>query len=119
MIEIQHNTVKKMANNYNCLLCNSEIKVKKDPVDTIELAKNHLRSTQHKLKYLAKFFPTIKDNLLGMKNDSATVASIVDRLLSAQKALPPMKVKIVVGQKLFKRKCSEIKSVIDNSTHFV
>ena len=52
MIEIQHNTMKKMANNYCCLLCNCDIYVKKNPVDTIDLAKKHLESTQHKVKYL-------------------------------------------------------------------
>ena len=52
MIEIQHNTVKKMQNNYVCLLCDYDIKVKKDPVDTIELAKKHLTSSQHMQKYL-------------------------------------------------------------------
>ena len=52
IIEIQHNTVKKMQNNYVCLLCDYDIKVKKDPVDTIELAKKHLTSSQHMQKYL-------------------------------------------------------------------
>ena len=52
MIEIQHNTIKKMPNSYVCLLCDFEIKVKKDPVDTIELAIKHLTSTQHMQKYL-------------------------------------------------------------------
>ena len=52
LIEIQHNTLKKMPNNYCCLLCDADIKVKKDPVDTVDLAKNHLKSTGHKLKYL-------------------------------------------------------------------
>ena len=44
--------MKKMANNYCCLLCNCDIYVKKNPVDTIDLAKKHLESTQHKVKYL-------------------------------------------------------------------
>ena len=30
---------------------------------------------------------------------------------------PPMKVKLVVGQKLFKRKAAEIKKTIEQSTH--
>ena len=55
LIEIQHNTLKKMPNNYCCLLCDADIKVKKDPVDTVDLAKNHLKSTGHKLKYLVSF----------------------------------------------------------------
>ena len=46
MFEIQHNTIKKMPNNYVYLLCDCDIKVKKDPVDTIEMAKKHLSSAQ-------------------------------------------------------------------------
>ena len=60
MIEIQHNTIKKMPHNYTCLLCDTDIKVKKDPVDTSELAKNHLKSAQHRLKYLVRFGVLIK-----------------------------------------------------------
>ena len=52
MIEIQHNTMKKMPNNYCCLLCMEDIKVKKDSVDTVLLAKKHLLTYQHKLKYV-------------------------------------------------------------------
>ena len=52
LIEIQHNTVKKMANNYTCLLCDHDVKVKNDKVDTVDLAINHVKSTQHRTKYV-------------------------------------------------------------------
>ena len=42
--------------------------------------------------------------------------NLVDRLTLQN---VPMKVKIVIGLKLFKRKMQEIKNSIDNSTHFV
>ena len=45
-----------MANHYTCLLCDVDIVLKKTKgkVDTMELAKNHLKSSQHKLKYLVR-----------------------------------------------------------------
>lgn len=137
LIEIQHNTLKKMPNNYCCLLCDADIKVKKDPVDTVDLAKNHLKSTGHKLKYLvskcvllllssfnfinslqSKHFPTIKRVHFGDKNtqNRGMLESLVDRITLQN---VPMKVKIVIGLKLFKRKSQEIKTSIENSTHFV
>ena len=76
LIEIQHNTLKKMPNNYYCLLCDVDIKVKKDPVDTVDLAKNHLKSTGHKLKYL------VRQNLKELQSISALV-----RLLSIMSIL--------------------------------
>ena len=128
-----------MPNNYCCLLCDADIKVKKDPVDTVDLAKNHLKSTGHKLKYLVSFlllldflslfeldkfhlqskhFPTIKRVHFGDKNtqNKGMLENLVDRLTLQN---VPMKVKIVIGLKLFKRKMQEIKNSIDNSTHFV
>jgi len=87
-------------------------------VDTVDLAKNHLKSTGHKLKYLSKHFPTIKRVHFGDKNtqNKGMLENLVDKLTLQN---VPMKVKIVIGLKLFKRKMQEIKNSIDNSTHFV
>jgi hypothetical protein len=93
------------------------MKPKKDRVITMDLAKNHLNYSTHKLKYLAKYFPTIKKiRLDGSKVDHNMTSIIVDRVLNRNL---PMKIKIVIGQKLFKRKSQEIKTIIENSTHFV
>jgi len=51
------------------------------------------------------------------KADNDTINAIVDRILP-RFAHTPMKIKIVVGQKLFQRKSQEIKKIIENSTHF-
>ena len=64
-----------------------------------------------------KFFPTIKSQAVPGKADSGTITPLVDRLLRHKDQ--PTKVKIVVGQKLFKRKSQEIKTSIENSTHFM
>ena len=65
-----------------------------------------------------KHFPIIKRiHLKSGKADNDTVNAIVDRILP-RFAHTPMKIKIVVGQKLFQRKSQEIKKIIENSTHF-
>ena len=53
VIEIQHNTMKKMQNGYHCLLCDAQIKCKnQDSGNPIEVMKAHLKGSKHKLKYL-------------------------------------------------------------------
>ena len=65
----------------------------------------------------SKYFPTIKRILLDDgKKETATISMVIDRI---HQRYSPMKVKIVVGQKLFKRKAQEIKATIERSTHFV
>ena len=65
-----------------------------------------------------KHFPIIKRiHLKSGKADNDTINAIVDRILP-RFAHTPMKIKIVVGQKLFQRKSQEIKKIIENSTHF-
>merc|ERR1719210_2381485 len=84
----------------------------------MELAKNHLNSNIHKLKYLNKYFPTVqKVHLNGSKIDYGLVNDLVEKIM--QYKFIPMKIKIVVGQKLFKRKQAEIKKIIEDSTHHV
>jgi hypothetical protein len=53
-IEIQHNTVKRTAPAYSCLLCDANIKEKSSGSGTLELARAHLRSSVHKIKYLVR-----------------------------------------------------------------
>merc|ERR1712083_19641 len=75
---------------------------------------------QHMQKYLTKFFPTVNKVVLGKsKGDANTITTLVDKILYKTDQFVPMKVKIVVGQKLFKRKSNEIKASIENSTHIV
>ena len=52
VIEIQHNTIKKMEHVYACLLCDEKIKSKEPERNAINLIKYHLKSSTHKLKYL-------------------------------------------------------------------
>ena len=52
VIEIQHNTVKPMPNNYMCLLCDHHIKAPKDNMTTIAMALAHVKSSIHKLLYV-------------------------------------------------------------------
>ncbi len=54
---------------------------------------------------------------MGKSTDTAAIVSLVDRILSKQ--VIQMKVKIVIGLKLFKRRAGEIKQSIDKSTHYV
>ena len=66
----------------------------------------------------SKYFPTIKTVHIIEKNgkvDTNTVNAVVDSILPR---FAPMKIKIVVGKQLFKRKQNEIKESIENSTHF-
>ena len=64
----------------------------------------------------SKFFPTVKakklDVLKPLDHDvmNCIVEQIVERSGTA-------KIKLVVGQKLFKRKSAEIKKMVDMSTH--
>ena len=52
-IEIQHNTVKKMVPDYCCLLCDINIKKgSKDKKSILEVARNHLKSSAHKMKFM-------------------------------------------------------------------
>ena len=52
-IEIQHNTVKKMVPDYCCMLCDANIKKgSKDKKSILEVARNHLKSSAHKLKFM-------------------------------------------------------------------
>ena len=52
VIEIQHNTTKKMEHSYACLLCDEKIRDKEGERNTTSLMKQHLKSSVHKLKYL-------------------------------------------------------------------
>ena len=56
VVEIQHNTAKKMQANYSCLLCDFLVKEKNknNTASNIELAKGHIKSTSHRLKYLVR-----------------------------------------------------------------
>ena len=55
-IEIQHNTVKKMVPDYCCLLCDANIKKgSKDKKSILEVARNHLKSSAHKMKFMVGF----------------------------------------------------------------
>ncbi len=52
-IEIQQNTLKKMQPHFSCLLCDSTIKTKsKGDAVAVDIARGHLKSSAHKLKYL-------------------------------------------------------------------
>ena len=54
-IEIQHNTVKKMVPDYCCLLCDTNIKKgSKDKKSILEVARNHLKSSAHKMKFMVQ-----------------------------------------------------------------
>ncbi len=52
-----------------------------------------------------------------MKNSPSQLElnEVIDKIV---KKFGSMKVKLVVGQKLFKRKLPEIKIMVENSTHF-
>ena len=56
VIEIQHNTIKKMDCNYVCLLCDVHVKSKNNSSSsTTEMIKIHLKSGSHKLKYMVSY----------------------------------------------------------------
>ena len=58
-IEIQHNTIKKMVPDYCCLLCDVNIKKgSKDKKSILEVARNHLKSSAHKMKFLVSDYST-------------------------------------------------------------
>jgi len=53
VIEVQHNTIKKMQNNYTCLLCDAHIKAKNNSsVSTIDLVTSHIKGIPHRIKYI-------------------------------------------------------------------
>ena len=53
VIEIQHNTIKKVQANYFCLLCDVTIKEKKGATGSnLDLMLGHIKSTAHRMKYL-------------------------------------------------------------------
>ena len=64
-----------------------------------------------------KFFPRIHGHLIGNKKpvDHELVSSLVGKIVLRHGTV---KVKIVVGQKLFKKKQPEIKEMIEKSSHF-
>ena len=65
----------------------------------------------------SKFFPTVKAEKIDGKTplDHDDVNNLINQI---NQRFGSMKVKIVVGQKLFKRKHLEIKTMIENSSHF-
>ena len=71
---------------------------------------------KHDGSFQSKFFPTVKakklDVLKPLDHDvmNCIVEQIVERSGTA-------KIKLVIGQKLFKRKAAEIKRMVDMSTH--
>ena len=55
VIEIQHNTIKKVQANYFCLLCDVTIKEKKGATGSnLDLMLGHIKSTAHRMKYLVR-----------------------------------------------------------------
>ena len=63
-----------------------------------------------------KYFPRIRDQVIGNKKpvDHNLVNSLIAKIVEN---FGLMKVKIVVGQKLFKKKSQEIKAMIEKSSH--
>jgi hypothetical protein len=64
----------------------------------------------------SKFFPTVKSKKLDVQKplDHDVMNCIVEQIVER---CGIMKVKLVIGQKLFKRKAAEIKKMVDMSTH--
>eukprot|EP00094_Tigriopus_californicus_P013094 TCALIF_12663-PA protein Name:"Protein of unknown function" AED:0.36 eAED:0.36 QI:0/0.66/0.42/1/1/1/7/0/908 len=116
VIEIQHNTSKRMSPAYACLLCDAIIKTKEGSASTLDLIKSHVRSSAHKLSYLEKFFPTLKAKKIDVVKpvDHILVNGIIEKIIQH---LGSMQVKLVVGHKLFRKKAPEIKLMVDKSSH--
>lgn len=69
------------------------------------------------MSFQDKFFPTVKAKATGpLKIIDHDVVNSVS--LKINQFYGKVSVKVVVGQKLFKKKSAEIKTMIDNSTHF-
>ena len=61
VIEIQHNTTKKMQHGYFCLLCDTQIKPKDSGgTNSMDLMKAHLKSSVHKLKYMVSVLSVLE-----------------------------------------------------------
>jgi len=117
VIEVQHNTIKKMQNNYTCLLCDAHIKAKNNSsVSTIDLVTSHIKGIPHRIKYITKFFPRLKNEKLKRTNNGDLTGDVVEKIVARHGFMMP-RVKVVIGMKLFKRKQSEIKAVVEKSTH--
>jgi len=76
----------------------------------------HLLIENDKMFHQKKYFPRIHGRLIGDKKpvDHNLINSLIGKIVEN---FGLMKVKIVVGQKLFKKKASEIKEMIDKSSH--
>ena len=65
-----------------------------------------------------KFFPKLKTKKLGALG-LADPSALNEAVTLVNKHFPEgRKVKLVVGHKMFKRKQTEIKQMVENSTHF-
>ena len=64
----------------------------------------------------SKYFPTVKKELIDKCENKHDATNRVISKIVTRNGL--MKVKIVVGAKLFKRKSTEIRDMVDKSTHF-